>query len=178
MEKEWTAVKWIINMDLRSYFDTIPHDLLVGLLKKKIEDKRFIRLIQAMLDAGYLEDWTYHAAYSGVPQGSICAPILANVYLHELDLFMKTLKEQFETGKRRRANPAYTCYSDKIGSLRKKWDTLKEKGGGKEDLRDIQRQIKTLERELEQLRRERDLVKNKVETLLETLSELSEGTVV
>jgi retron-type reverse transcriptase len=36
-----------------------------------------------MLDAGYLEDWTYHATYSGVPQGSICAPILANVYLHE-----------------------------------------------------------------------------------------------
>ena len=45
-------------MDLRSYFDTIPHDLLVKLLQKKIEDKRFIRLIQALLDAGYLEDWT------------------------------------------------------------------------------------------------------------------------
>jgi group II intron reverse transcriptase/maturase len=52
MEKDWTAVKWIIDMDLRSYFDTIPHDLLMELLKKKIEDKRFIRLIQAMLDAG------------------------------------------------------------------------------------------------------------------------------
>jgi retron-type reverse transcriptase len=59
-----------------------------------------------MLDAGSLEDWTYHATYSGVPQGSIVSPVLANVYLHELDLFMKNLKEQFERGKRRRANPA------------------------------------------------------------------------
>ena len=42
------------------------------LLSKKIEDKRFLRLIQAMLDAGYLEDWRYHATYSGVPQGGLC----------------------------------------------------------------------------------------------------------
>jgi hypothetical protein len=48
-------------------FNTIPHDLVVKLLKKKIEDKRFLCLIQAMLDAGYLEDWRYHATYSGVP---------------------------------------------------------------------------------------------------------------
>src|SRR6266487_172642 len=90
---QWSAIKWIVDMDIRSYFDTINHELLMALLAKKIEDKRFLHLIQAMLDAGYLEDWTYHATYSGVPQGSICAPILANVYLHELDLFMKdTLK--------------------------------------------------------------------------------------
>jgi RNA-directed DNA polymerase len=44
-------------MDIRDYFTTIPHDLLMGLLKKRIEDTRFLRLIQAMLDAGYLEDW-------------------------------------------------------------------------------------------------------------------------
>ena len=151
MEKDWTAVKWIVDMDLRSYFDTIPHDLLVGLLKKKIEDKRFIRLIQAMLDAGYLEDWTYHTTYSGVPQGSIVSPVLANVYLHELDLFMKNLKEQFERGERRKANPAYIRYSNKIQSLRKKWDILKEKKGGKEGLQDIQRQIKALQRQRRRL---------------------------
>ncbi len=151
MEKDWTAVKWIIDMDLRSYFDTIPHDLLVGLLKKKIGDKRFIGLIQAMLDAGYLEDWTYYATYSGVPQGSIVSPILANIYLHELDLFMKTLKEQFETGKRRRANPAYIRYSHKIRRLRKEWDTLKEEEGGKAKLQDIQRHIKALQRQRRRL---------------------------
>ncbi len=61
IEHEWTAVKWIIDMDIQSYFDSIHHDLLIGLLEKKIEDRRFLRIIQAMLDAGYLEDWRYHA---------------------------------------------------------------------------------------------------------------------
>jgi group II intron reverse transcriptase/maturase len=74
IKQEWTAVKWLIDMDLRSYFDTINHDLLMSLLQKRIGDTRFLRLIRAMLDAGYLEDWTYHGTYSGVPQGSIVTP--------------------------------------------------------------------------------------------------------
>jgi group II intron reverse transcriptase/maturase len=77
--EEWTAVKWLIDMDIRDYFTTISHDLLMGLLRKKIADERFLRLIQAMLDAGYLEEWTYHKTYSGVPQGSIVSPVLANI---------------------------------------------------------------------------------------------------
>jgi retron-type reverse transcriptase len=52
IRQEWTAVKWLVDMDLQSYFDTIPHDVLIALLEKKIEDKRFICLIKAMLDAG------------------------------------------------------------------------------------------------------------------------------
>src|SRR5712692_11196692 len=52
IDRQWTAVKWFVDMDIRDYFNTIPHDLLMGLLSKKIEDKRFLCLIQAMLDAG------------------------------------------------------------------------------------------------------------------------------
>lgn len=146
IEHEWTAVKWIIDMDIQSYFDSINHDLLMVLLEKKIEDKRFLRLIQAMLDAGYLEDWTYHATYSGVPQGSICAPILANVYLHELDLFMKNLKDRFTKGKTRKVNSAYTRGSREIRRLRQQWDTLKREGAEKETLQEVQRQIKHIQR--------------------------------
>ncbi len=141
IKQEWTAVKWLIDMDLRSYFDTINHDLLMSLLQKRIGDTRFLRLIRAMLDAGYLEDWTYHGTYSGVPQGSIVAPILANVYLHELDLFMKGLKEQFDRGKRRAKYPAYHRYTERIRLLRKKADLLKGKEGEAEHLQEIQADI-------------------------------------
>ncbi len=150
IKQEWTAVKWLVDMDLQSYFDTIPHDVLIALLERKIEDKRFIRLIKAMLDAGYLEDWTYHTTYSGVPQGSIASPILANVVLHELDLFMKTLKERLEAGKRRKANHSYIHYSNKINRLRRKYDTLKGKEANRQTLQEIKRAIQ----QLKQRRRE------------------------
>ncbi len=140
--QQWTAVKWMIDMDIQSYFDTINHELLMSLLEKKIEDKRFLSLIKAMLDAGYLEDWRYHASYSGVPQGSIVSPILANVYLHELDQFLQVVKTQFEKGDRRRANPAYVRYSNHIRRLRKKWDTLKGKEASERTLQEVQREIK------------------------------------
>lgn len=71
-KQEWTAVKWLIARDLRSYFDTINHELLMGLLQKRSGDTRFLRLIRAMRDAGYLEDWTYHGTYSGVPPRLKC----------------------------------------------------------------------------------------------------------
>jgi len=148
--KQWSAIKWIVDMDIRSYFDTINHELLMALLAKKIEDKRFLHLIQAMLDAGYLEDWTYHATYSGVPQGSICAPILANVYLHELDLFMKDMKERFEKGKKRKKNLIYNRYTNTIKRLRKEIDDLKGKEGKEETLQALQQEI----RRIDQLRKQ------------------------
>ena len=147
IKQEWTAVKWLVDMDLQSYFDTIPHEVLIALLEKKIEDKRFIGLIQAMLGAGYLENWTYHTTYSGVPQGSIASPILANVVLHELDLFMKFLKERFDAGKRRRANNAYIHYSNKINRLRRKYDTLKGKEANQKTLQDIKHTIQRLKQQ-------------------------------
>jgi len=147
IEQEWTASKWMIDMDIRDYFTTINHDLLMSFLAKKIEDKRFLRLIRAMLDAGYLEEWTYHTTYSGVPQGSIVSPVLANVYLHELDLFMKTLKEQFDKGKRRKGNRAYIRHSNKIHRLRKKGDKLKGKENTKGTLQAIQKDIKEIQRQ-------------------------------
>jgi RNA-directed DNA polymerase len=146
IESKWTAVKWIIDMDIQSYFDTINHDLLMEFLSKKIEDKRFLRLIQAMLKAGYLEDWIFHESYSGVPQGSIVSPVLANVYLHELDCFIKNLKEQFTRGKTRKRNKVYEQGSREIRRLRQQWDTLKREGGAKENLQEIQREIKRIQR--------------------------------
>ena len=145
--KQWTAVKWIVDMDLKSYFDTINHELLIGLLAKKIEDKCFLRLIQAMLDAGYLEDWTYHTTYSGVPQGSIVSPILANIFLHEFDIYMQAMKEKFDTGRERELNPVYRSHSNKIRRLRMKWKTLKGKGASRKELQETQREIEEVKRQ-------------------------------
>ncbi|HYU76247.1 MAG TPA: reverse transcriptase domain-containing protein [Ktedonobacteraceae bacterium] len=148
---QWQSIKWLVDMDIRDYFNTINHELLMSFLTKKIEDKRFLRLVQAMLDAGYLEDWRYHTTYSGVPQGSIVSPVLANVYLHELDCFMKTLKENFDQGKKRSKNSAYNRYCGKIERLRKKGDTLKGKEGKEQELQDIQQEIRRVDHLRKQL---------------------------
>ena len=82
--------------------------------------------------------------YSGVPQGSIVSPILANVVLHEFDLFMSILKDQCDAGKRRKANAAYIHYSNKINRLRRNHDTLKGKGAPSARLQEVKRTIQRL----------------------------------
>ena len=66
------------------------------LISQKIKDERLTKLIYRFLKAGYMVNWQYHKTHSGVPQGSICAPILANIYLHELDKFVMHLKTEFD----------------------------------------------------------------------------------
>lgn len=61
---------------------------MLAILAERIHDKRFLRLVGDMLRAGYLEDWTWHATYSGAPQGGILSPILSNIYLDRLDAFV------------------------------------------------------------------------------------------
>lgn len=108
IQKNWTGVKWIIEGDISQYFDTIDHQILIDILGKKIKDNRFIRLIQGLLDAGYLEDWKYNKTYSGTPQGGVLSPLLANIYLHQLDIYVQaTLIKTYDKGKVRARNPAY-----------------------------------------------------------------------
>jgi hypothetical protein len=81
---------------------------MMRILSEKIHDNRFLRLIHQMLKAGYLEDWKYHQTLSGAPQGGVVSPILSNIYLHKLDVFVETvLIPQYTRGKRRKRNPEY-----------------------------------------------------------------------
>ena len=66
----------------RAWFD---HQVLLSILREKILGQRFLRLIQTLLQAGYLEDWHYHTTLSGTPQGAIVSPLLSNLYLDKLD---------------------------------------------------------------------------------------------
>ncbi len=99
------GTKWFIEGDLRACFDKIDHSILLNILREKFHDNRFIRLIERLLKAGYLEDWKYNQTYSGVRQGSIVSPILANLVLDRLDKYVESeLIPQYTLGKRRRAN--------------------------------------------------------------------------
>lgn len=108
IQRNWHGTKWFIEGDIKSCFDAILPEHILTILGRKIDDKRFLKLVREMLHAGYMEGWQYHATYSGVPQGGIISPILSNIVLNELDTFVTdTLIPQFTRGQRRRANAAY-----------------------------------------------------------------------
>ena len=83
-----TGHTWVVDADIRKYFDTIPHDQLMAEIEKKIADGRILDLLRAYLEAGILdgmEEWTPEL---GTPQGAVISPLLANIYLHSVDLAM------------------------------------------------------------------------------------------
>lgn len=85
----WVGTKWCIAGDSAQGFDRLDHSILLSILREKIQDNRFLRLIENLLQAGYLEEWTYHATLSGSPQGAVLSPILSNIYLSKLDQFVE-----------------------------------------------------------------------------------------
>jgi group II intron reverse transcriptase/maturase len=128
IKRDWTGTKWFVDVDIKGFFDNIDHGKLIEILSKRILDKRFLRLIKDMLTAGYMEDWTFYKTYSGTPQGGVCSPILANVYLHELDEFLETMKSQMDVGKRRPTTPAYNHLAYQMKQLRKSIEAEKAQG--------------------------------------------------
>jgi group II intron reverse transcriptase/maturase len=104
----WKGTKWFIEADIKGFYDNIDFDLLLEIISRNIKDERFLKLIKAMLQAGYMQDWKYHQTYSGVPQGGVVSPILSNILLNELDQFVeKELIPYYNRGEKRRYNPHY-----------------------------------------------------------------------
>jgi group II intron reverse transcriptase/maturase len=87
---KWTGTRWFIEGDIKGCFDNIPHETILSILARNFQDNRFLKLIRTMLKAGYMEEWTYHATFSGTPQGGVASPILANIVLNELDRWVET----------------------------------------------------------------------------------------
>lgn len=106
--KTWKGTRWFVEGDIKGCFDGISHKIVYKLLSEKIKDRDFLRLIEEMLRAGYMEDWRYHTTYSGTPQGGIVSPLLMNIVLNELDMFIEDeLILQYTKGKKRKKNPEY-----------------------------------------------------------------------
>jgi RNA-directed DNA polymerase len=109
---------WVVEGDISSYFDTINHRKLMKLLGHRIADEKLLDLIWQFLRAGVMERKLFRDTKLGTPQGGIISPLLANVYLHELDQFMvaRTLNVSQQDKKRRRrqglGNLTYVRYAD------------------------------------------------------------------
>ena len=117
------ATKWFIEGDIRACFDRIDHTIVLNILREKIHDNRFSRLISRLLEAGYLEAWNYNATYSGVPQGGVVSPILSNLVLDKLDKYVEDeLIPVYTRGKRRKANPPYIALTLAASKARKQGD--------------------------------------------------------
>src|SRR5690625_2824690 len=79
---------YVIDADLKSYFDTIPHDKLLKAIREEVVDGSVLRLIESFLQAGVMEGGSFRLNDKGTPQGGVISPLLANIYLHPLDEIM------------------------------------------------------------------------------------------
>lgn len=119
----WKGTKWFIEGDISDCFGSLDHQVLLSTLAEHIHDGRFLQLIERMLQAGYLEDWQWHATLSGAPQGGIASPVMSNIYLDRLDRFVEQkLIPEYERGKRRRTNPQYKHVENEIARMRRHGD--------------------------------------------------------
>lgn len=120
IKKSFAGAKWFIEGDIKGFFDNIDHNVLISILRERISDERFLRLIRKFLNAGYVEDWKYNKTYSGTPQGGIISPILANIYLDKFDKYIKEYAAKFRKGDRRSINPEYWRLNNKKNRLKQK----------------------------------------------------------
>jgi group II intron reverse transcriptase/maturase len=92
-------VNWVLDADIRGFFDTISHEWMVKFIEHRIGDRRIIALIQKWLRAGVLEEGQWKESEEGTPQGGLISPILANIYLHYvLDLWVHQWRKQKAQG--------------------------------------------------------------------------------
>jgi len=139
--KKWDGTAWLIEGDISKCFDKLDHQVLLSILRENIHDEKFIQLISELLEAGYLEDWKFHATLSGTPQGGVLSPLLANVYLNKLDKYIEQqLIPAYTKGEARKGNADYRSLQRKASRARKE--------GRIEDaklLRQLQQQLPSLD---------------------------------
>lgn len=130
IQNTFTGAHWFVEGDIKACFDSFDHHVLIDLLRRRIDDEAFISLMWKFLKAGYMEQWQYHKTYCGTPQGPGISPLLANIYLSELDRFMEEYKSQFDVGSsaKRQRSHEYQAAKYKVEKYKrdsaKIWDSL------------------------------------------------------
>jgi group II intron reverse transcriptase/maturase len=137
IQDSWRGTAWFIEGDISRCFDRLDHSIMRSILAETIHDNRFLRLIDGLLQAGYLEDWRYHETLSGAPQGGILSPLLSNIYLDRLDTYIETvLLPAYNRGARRKPYRPYMRMYKAIARL--------EQQGEREQARALRRQLQQL----------------------------------
>jgi len=132
IQRTFAGTNWFVEGDIQACFDSFDHHVLIDILRRRIDDEAFITLMWKFLKAGYMEQWQYHRTYCGTPQGSGISPILANIYLHELDKHMDEYRAEFIKGDRfsRKQNREWQKYGRDIQRYKKEnnavWNTLSD----------------------------------------------------
>jgi group II intron reverse transcriptase/maturase len=109
--------RWVVEADIRSFFDHIDHGWLVNMLEQRVADRSLIRLIRKWLRAGVMEEGWWGPTEEGTPQGGVISPLLANIYLHFVqDLWIKKVVAKRSRGRvlfRRYADDSIVCFERK-----------------------------------------------------------------
>jgi RNA-directed DNA polymerase len=123
-----TPVNWILDADIRSFFDQIDQTWLIKFLEHRVGDERILRLVRKWLKAGVLDEGVWSVSETGTPQGAVASPLLANVYLHYVfDLWAKQWRAREAIG-----NVIVVRYADDIvvgfeheTDARRFWDAMR-----------------------------------------------------
>lgn len=131
--------RWVIDADVKGFFDNVEHGTLCKIIQNRITDKKMLHLIWDFLKAGIMEEGTYRHSTLGTPQGGIVSPVLANIYLNELDQWAKEWTDSTDTEVQKRRNNgkgswAFVRYADDFLFLtngkRGRADKMRERIGG------------------------------------------------